>query len=122
MGAAIGVILYLAFIVLMIVSMWKVYQKAGREGWESIVPFYNTWVMAEIAGKPGWWMFLIFIPFVGLIIAIYLVYLFAKSFGKGVGYTLGMIFLPFIFFPMLAFGDATYQGPPKDEIMESLGE
>ena len=38
---------------------------------------------------------------------------FAKSFGKGIGYVLGLLLLPFIFYPMLAFGDASYQGPER---------
>ncbi len=115
-------VLILLIIILILVSYWKIFEKAGRQGWEGIVPIYNNWVMAEIVGKPGWYGLLPLIPYLGFIVAIYLIHLLAKSFGKGVGYTLGMIFLPFIFFPMLAFGDAKYQGPPKDEIMGNLEE
>ena len=122
MGAAIGIIIVLAIVILLLVSMWKIFEKAGRKGWEGIIPIYNLWVMAEIVGKPGWWGLLALIPYVGIIISIYLYYLLAKSFGKGAGYTIGMIFLGIIFFPMLAFGDAKYQGPPKDDVMESLSE
>ncbi|MDG2389813.1 MAG: DUF5684 domain-containing protein [Planctomycetaceae bacterium] len=108
--ASVVMVLYLAFIVLMIASMWKVFTKAGKPGWASIVPIYNVIVMLEIAGKPIWWILLFFIPLVNIVIALLVVIDFAKAFGKGTGYALGLIFLGFIFYPMLAFGDAQYQG------------
>ena len=115
-------LLMFAIIILIIVSMWKIFEKAGQEGWKSIIPFYNVWVLAEIVGKPGWFGLLMIIPYVGVVIAFYLYYLLAKSFGKDVLFALGLIFLPFIFFPILAFGDAEYLGPPEDEISKKLEE
>ena len=108
--------------VIILISYWKIFEKAGRQGWEGIIPFYNSWVMAEIVGKPGWLGLLTFIPYLGMIVAIYLIYLLAKSFGKGALFALGMLFLPFIFFPILAFGDAKYLGPPEDDIMKKIEE
>jgi hypothetical protein len=104
-------LLAFGILVLMIVSLWKIFTKAGREGWKSIIPFYNTWVLLEIAGKPGWWLFLMFIPFVNIIIMVIMYFHLSKAFGKGLGYTIGMIFLAPIFFPMLAFGNAKYTKP-----------
>ncbi len=121
MGALIF-ILALGFFIFLLISIWKVYEKAGRKGWESIIPIYNTWVFAEIVGKPGWMGLLLLIPYVGIIFSIYLLYLLAKSFGKDVLFALGLIFFGFIFFPILAFGDAKYQGPPKDDIMGKIEE
>ena len=91
--------------------MWKIYTKAGKPGWAAIVPIYNYVVLLDIVGKPVWWIVLLFIPLVNFIVAIMVINLLSKSFGKGVGFTIGMIFLPFIFIPMLAFGDAQYVGP-----------
>jgi hypothetical protein len=102
---------FLIIIILTIAGMWKTYQKAGKAGWECIVPIYNNMVLAEIVGKPMWWGLLAFIPYVGLIWAIWLLNLLSKSFGKDAGFTLGLIFLPFIFFPILGFGAAQYIGP-----------
>ena len=116
------IIIVLLFIILMMASYWKIFEKAGREGWEGIVPFYNSWVLAEIVGKPGWVGLLTLIPYLGIVFGIYLIYLLSKSFGKGGLFTVGLIFLPFIFFPILAFGDAKYIGPPEDNIMERLEE
>jgi hypothetical protein len=95
-----------------IVVMWKVFTKAGQPGWASLIPIYNTYIMLKMAGKPGWWLLLLLIPFVNLIFAIILVIAIAERFGKGVGFALGMIFLSLIFWAILAFGDAKYTPPP----------
>lgn len=101
----------LAFAVVVIASIWKVFTKAGKPGWAAIVPIYNIVVLLEITGKPLWWIVLLLIPFVSLIIAILLCVSLAKCFGKGAGFGLGLALLGFIFFPMLGFGDAKYLGP-----------
>ena len=112
-GAAAGatfVIIYLAVLLLVIASMWKVFTKAGKPGWAAIVPIYNTIVLLEIVGKPTWWIILLLIPFVNIIVLLIVINELSKSFGRGVGTTLGLIFLGFIFWPILAFGSAQYQG------------
>ncbi|HYU07972.1 MAG TPA: DUF5684 domain-containing protein [Gemmatimonadales bacterium] len=100
-----------ALIVLEIAAMWKVFEKAGQPGWAAIVPIYNLIVLIQIAGKPVWWILLYFIPIVSLIIAIIVLHNISVNFGKGVGFTLGLLFLSPIFFPILAWGDAEYRGP-----------
>jgi len=102
-------IIYCAIIVFMVATMWKIFAKAGEPGWTCLVPIYNTCVWLKIAGKPMWWILLLLIPFVGLIIAILAVIGLANKFGKGGGFAVGLIFLPIIFYPILAFGDAEYQ-------------
>jgi hypothetical protein len=101
-------IIYIALIIFMIVTMWKIFTKAGKPGWASLIPFYNIFVMLEIAGKPGWWFILFFIPFVNFVIMILMMAGIATNFGKGGGFVVGMIFLPIIFYPILAFGSAEY--------------
>lgn len=96
-------IFYFAFIAFFIVVMWKIFVKAGKPGWGCIVPIYNIILQLEIAGRPIWWIFLMFIPLVNTVIAIIIIFDIAKAFGKGTGFGLGMLFLPFIFFPILAF-------------------
>ncbi|MDX9868782.1 MAG: DUF5684 domain-containing protein [Kiritimatiellia bacterium] len=100
----------LALGLLMLVSMWRVFTKAGQPGWAILIPIYNTYVMLKIAGKPGWWLLLMLVPVVNLIVTILMLAGIAQNFGKGGGYVLGLIFLPFLFYPMLAFGDAQYCG------------
>jgi len=105
----VAMIIWLAFIVLMIVSVWKVFTKAGKPGWASIIPIYNVVVMLEIAGKPIWWIILFFIPIANLVVGILMLAGIAKNFGRGVGTVIGLILLPIVFWPILAFGSAEYK-------------
>ncbi len=107
----IGTFFWVVIVVLLIVSYWKVFTKAGKPGWACIIPIYNLLVILEIVGKPWWWLLLFLIPFVNIIFAIWMTNLLSKSFGKEEGFTIGLLILPFIFYPILGFGDAKYKGP-----------
>jgi len=106
-------LIQLAIIVLIIVGFWKTFTKAGQPGWASIIPIYNLYIMLKIAGRSGWWILLYIIPLVNIIIAIIVSIDIAKAFGKGTAFGVGLAFLGVIFFPILGFGDATYQGAAK---------
>lgn len=101
-------ILILVIAVIMIIANWKVFTKAGKPGWASIIPLYNMYVMFEIAGMNGWMFLLTFIPIVNIIIQIMLYLNLAKKFGKSTGFAIGLILLNPIFLLMLAFGNAEY--------------
>ncbi len=100
-----------ALAILVLVAMWRIYEKAGKPGWAAIIPFYNIWILLEIVGKEGWWIILFFIPGINIIAGIIVMWELAKSFGKEAGFAIGMILLGFIFLPLLAFSDAEYIGP-----------
>lgn len=106
----------LAICIVVIIGAWKVFEKGGQPGWGCIIPIYNLYCWVKIAGKEWWWMLLYFIPIVNIVIAIIVLIAVAERFGKGGGFVVGMIFLPFIFIPILGFGDAAYQSatPPTD--------
>jgi hypothetical protein len=110
--ATVFMICWLGFIVLMVAAMWVVFTKANEPGWACLVPIYNLIVLCRICGKPWWWLFLMCIPLVNIIIGIILGIALAGAFGKGTGFGIGIALLPFIFYPMLAWGDAKYQGAP----------
>ena len=95
----------------MIAAMWKVFDKAGQPGWAAIIPIYNYIVWLQIIGKPWWWVLLLIIPLVNIVFVIIMYVELAKSFGKGTGFAIGLIFLSIVFFPILGFGDARYIGP-----------
>jgi len=105
---ATGAIIWLAFVVLMIASMWVVFTKAGEPGWAAIIPIYNYVVLDRIAGRPTWWilLWLFIFPIPYIIVSLDV----AKRFGKGAGFGVGLMLLPFVFYPMLAWGGANYQG------------
>ena len=102
------VMIQLALVILSIVALWKLFTKAGKPGWASIVPIYNTCVMLDMASKPMWWVILLFIPVVNIVISVLMLIGLAKNFGRGAGTVVGLIFLPFIFLLILAFGSAEY--------------
>ncbi len=131
--AVLGVTLVLAFA--MAAAVWIIFTKAGRQGWECVIPFYNNVVFLDIAGLPAWVMVFYFLPQIGAVIvsaaglagtfaglaivvigmlASMLAYALncqglARNFGKGLGFACGLFFLPFIFLPILAFGSARYR-------------
>lgn len=114
MGAGILVV-WLAIMVFMIISWWIVLKKAGEPGWAILIPIYNFLVILRVAGKPWWWVFsilLAIIPIVGAILFLVVFVLIAhgisKNFGKGAGFTVGIVLLGIVFIPILAFGNSTY--------------
>ena len=110
MEGCIFFIIYLAVIVLLLASVWKVFTKAGKPGWAAIVPIYNGIVLLEIVEKPVWWIVLYFVPIVSLVIAIIVRIALAQKFGKGAGFGTGLAFLGIIFWPILGFGSAKSVG------------
>ena len=101
------------YVAIMVVAMWKMFEKAGVEGWKAVIPFYNIYEAFKVFWGNGWICLLLVVPVVGFIVALITNYKMAKSFGHGFGYTLGLIVLPFIFAPVLGFGKDEYVGPLK---------
>jgi hypothetical protein len=105
-------VLYGLIILLLIISLWIVVTKAGRPGVSQIIPIWNIIELVRIAGKPLWWVILILlVPVVNLVLLIMTYHGISKAFGKEAGFTVGLLLLPFIFWPILAFGKATYTKP-----------
>jgi hypothetical protein len=111
-GGGIGSIVGLLVAVLVIAGLWKIFTKAGKPGWAAIIPIYNLITLLQIAGKPLWWILLLFIPVVNIVIIVMIWISVAKAFGKGTGFALGLMFLSPIFVPILGFSDAQYSGTP----------
>ena len=79
-------------------------------GWAAIIPIFNLYVLIKTAGRPRWWLLLFIIPLVNIVMGFIVAIDVAKAFGKGTGFGIGLALLGFIFYPILGFGDATYQG------------
>ena len=107
-----GVLIFLlAILVITLVAQWKIFVKAGKPGWACLVPFYSQYCLFDIAWGSGWLFLLSFVPCVGFVMAIILNIKLAQAFGKGVGFAVGLIFLPIIFLFILAFSKDEYIGP-----------
>ncbi len=113
----------LGIMVFFIYCMWKIFEKAGHEGWKCLIPIYNAYIQLKIAQMPGWYLLLLLIPFVNIVIAIMMSIKIAENFGKSSGFGLGLAFLGFIFYPILALGDAQYlpllsNNDPSEHLIE----
>ena len=112
----------LVIVVLSVVGLWKMFQKAGKPGWAAIVPFYNIIVLLQIAGKPVWWFILYFIPFVNIVIQILVSIEVAKKFGKDAAFgVVGLWLFGPIGYLMLGFGKAQYQGAGAAPVAAGAG-
>ena len=101
-----GVVIY----ILSIIAMWRIFTKADRSGWMSIIPFLNMYILCKIALGNGWWFLLLFVPIVNVIFYIYLNIKLAYAFGRGIGFAIGLILLNTIFILILGLGDSRYTG------------
>jgi len=111
-GLMIGLIFGLLIYLVLSFFMGKVFVKAGQPMWAAFVPIYNLYIMTLIIDRPWWVLLLVFIPGVGTLLVMLLLYLeLAKSFGKDIIFGILLTFLSPIMLPILAFGDAEYQGP-----------
>jgi len=110
-SSAFGLVFW-ALLIVVLIGMWKMFVKAGQPGWACIVPIYNVYVLCKIAGRPGWWVLLYFIPIVSLVIAIIVCIDIAKAFGQGAAFGFFLNFLlGGIGFLILGFGNYQYLGP-----------
>ena len=101
----------LLLMALVLAGWWKIFAKAGEPGWKALIPVYNAYVFLRIAGCPGWWTILYFLPFVNFVIHGFHSHRLARCFGKGTGFAVGLFLLAPFFWPALGFGKAEYSRP-----------
>ena len=119
----------------------KLFKKAGVAGWKGFVPIYNLLIMLRLSGRPGWWAWVICCNYLfvflwtllqgdmnadiykviyfslSILSFVFLVRAFntlALSYGKDSSFTIGLVLLPFVFFPVLGYGKSRYEGPFGD--------
>jgi hypothetical protein len=111
-GSLVFDVVVVVLVVVEVAGMWMVFEKAGEPGWGSLIPLYNLYLLCRIAGRPGWWWLLAFVPVAGGLIWFILNLIvsldIARQFDKGSGFGVGLWLLGFIFYPMLGFSDAHY--------------
>lgn len=103
-------IIAIGMCVLQIVAMWKIFTKANKPGWASIVPIYNIYTLLQIAEVPTWYLLLLMIPIANIYATFKMYIELAHKFGKDTGFGIGLVFLNPVFMLVLAFGSATYNG------------
>lgn len=110
-GAGFLIVIYIAFIAIYLVAMWKLFTKMGQPGWVGIIPILNAYGIYKLAGREWWWVILLFIPCINIIALWFLAADTAKLFAKELGWTILLFLLPGIGHLILAFGDSQYVGP-----------
>ena len=105
------ILIYLAIFTIDCVAGWRIFTKAGQPGWGVLVPIFNLYLVCKIAGRPGWWALLFFVPLVNVVIGLIIALDVARVFGKGTGFGLGLWILGFVFVPILGFGSVQYTKP-----------
>jgi len=95
----------LSFLIVWI-SWFKIFSKAGQGGWKAFIPFLNFFIFTKIVEKPVWWIAIYLVLPIGYFLSAIQI---AKLFGKNIIFSIGLIILPIVFFPLLAFGKSTYQ-------------
>ena len=130
----------LAWYLLDIIAKWRIYRKASEPGWKSLIPVYNSYVLFKRVWKTSYfWAMIVcalataitttiglagtaqsvmtslttFFQLLSLIISIMFNVKLARSFGKGTGFAVGLIFLNPVFMLTLGFGSAKYAGADK---------
>lgn len=102
----IGIIIFsLILNIIMIISYWKIFKKKGKPGWATLVPIYNVIVQIQVANLSMIYFLLLLIPFVNIYAIIKINISLAKSFNKSTGFGIGLLLLPIIFVPLLAFSE-----------------
>lgn len=122
-GIIIGIyVVIMIMCIILIIAQWKMYKKGNKPGWAALVPVYDQIVQCQMVGVSPWWILISMIPIVGSIAAIYFMILLsistARAFGKSDGFGIGLMFLPFIFYPIIGIGNAQFIGMnPMDDII-----
>lgn len=107
-------LIFYGVIVALLISLWRVFEKAGRPGWNAIIPVYNIYVLLQIVKRPGWWLIFYFIPIVNIVIHFIVALQVAKAFKRSEAFAIFLLFLfPVIGFIILGFGSSKYSFKKK---------
>lgn len=101
---------FLAIFIITLISLAKVFKKANRSGISAFIPLYNIVILLEITNSSKWYFLMFLIPGINLFFYLFTMFSLAKLFRKKKSFAFGLVFLPFIFYPILAFGDSEYMG------------
>jgi hypothetical protein len=111
LAALLFILIGLAFTVFWIAGAWKMFEKAGQPGWGILVPVYNLLLIVRIAGSPDWMFILLLIPGVNIVAHIFVCLELGKRFSRGAAFTIGLIFIPAVFYALIGFSSSRYTPP-----------
>ncbi|WP_223694295.1 DUF5684 domain-containing protein [Leifsonia poae] len=98
--------------ILVVLALWPVFRKAGKPGWGSLIPIYNTYLLVKIAGYHGALVILYFIPIVNIVVAIIVAFGVGRAFGRGGAFSFFLLWLlAIIGYFIVGYGNSRYVGP-----------
>ena len=109
------ILIIIACVVLIYIAQWRIFKKAGKEGWKALIPIYNSYTLLQILNMEPMLCFLTLVPGAQFMLNIVMMVKLAKSFGKSTGFAVGLILLGPIFLMILAFSDAKYKQLPSSK-------
>lgn len=102
-------ILFSAFIyIFKMIYSYKLFKKMGRKGWEGLIPIYNTIIKLQVLNIPIWMIVFLFIPGINIALSVIIAINISRKFSKDILFTMGLILVPVVFYPILAFGKSEF--------------
>ncbi|MGY6561866.1 MAG: S26 family signal peptidase [Luteibaculaceae bacterium] len=112
----IPIILFFLILVSHLISLPKIFEKAGEKAWKGYVPFYNLYVWLKIMEKPWWWMLILAIPGVNFLLFMVMNYELSRAFDrKTLPFGILAFLAPFVAIPIIAFSNDKFVGAEKFE-------
>ena len=107
----VAIVVFIILAIYNIIIRWRIFSKARKHAWASLIPIYRDVVMYKVCGITPWVLLLLLVPVIGwfilAIINIYSKFTLAEGFGKGIGFGFGLWLLGPIFEGILAFSKKT---------------
>lgn len=99
--------------ILLCASLYKVFEKAGKPGWQALIPFYHFLPWCDIIGRPKWWAALLLIPIVNVFIFAGMIIDLIRCFDKHGfwDWVLAVVYAPAYFFYLSFTDKETFIGP-----------
>lgn len=101
-----GLIVYL----LLAISLWRVFDKAGYPGILAVIPIVNLFVLTKVGGLSAWWTLLYLVPIVNIVFTIVVALRVGRGFGKGAVFSIFLLWIFwFVGYLVLGFGQSRYR-------------
>ena len=98
------VIFIIISIIVSLIGLMKIFEKAGYNGFFAFILFYNAYIWVKIIEKPMWWLLFTFLPFINVFMWFLLTVETAKTFNKNLLWEQGLAAVfPFVYLPYLGF-------------------
>lgn len=91
-----------------LVYSYKLFKKMGRKGWEGLIPIYSTIIKLKVLNIPIWMILFLIIPGMNVALSVIITINIARKFNKDILFTIGLIFAPVVFYPILAFDKSEF--------------